>query len=136
MNADAPEPRLPPRDFARRLRRDATDAEKRLWSALRDRRLRGFKFRRQHPVPPYVLDFCCVEIGLCIELDGGGHLEPEQQRHDAARSDFLVQQGIKVVRLTNYEVLVKREELLDHLWVVVTQRAGLPGAEGVEQDGG
>ena len=122
-----PPPRLNSRDFARKLRRDSTDAEQRLWQALRDRRLRGYKFRRQHPVPPYILDFYCVELALALELDGGGHREPEQRRHDEARTAFLNQRGILVKRFTNYEVLLQTETLVDHLWILVTRRAELRG---------
>ena len=60
-------------DFARRLRRDQTDVERKLWFALRDRRLHGFKFRRQQPVGSYIVDFICFEAKLIIELDGGQH---------------------------------------------------------------
>jgi very-short-patch-repair endonuclease len=130
------DPRLSPKDFARKLRRESTDAERRLWTALRDRRLRGFKFRRQHPLPPYVLDFYCVRLALCIELDGGGHLEADQVRHDAERSAFLKWRGIKAFRFKNYDALVETQQLVDHLWVILTQRGGLVGAEGVEEIGG
>ena len=61
-------------DFARRLRRDQTDVERKLWYALRDRRHHGFKFRRQQPVGPYVVDFVCFEAKLVVELDGGQHV--------------------------------------------------------------
>jgi len=64
-----------PRDRARALRRDDTDAEARLWNALRPRRLGGWRWRRQVPKGPYILDFLCVEAGLVVELDGGQHSE-------------------------------------------------------------
>jgi very-short-patch-repair endonuclease len=127
------EPRLTPRDFARQLRQKSTDAEKRLWSLLRDRKLRGFKFRRQHPVAPYVLDFYCAELSLAVELDGGGHLEPEQRLHDQARTAFLGQRGILVKRVTNYEVLVQTEALMDHLWILLTERAGMKRIEDTQK---
>jgi very-short-patch-repair endonuclease len=127
------EPRLTPRDFARQLRQKSTDAEKRLWSLLRDRKLRGFKFRRQHPVAPYVLDFYCAELSLAVELDGGGHLEPQQRLHDQARTAFLGQRGILVKRVTNYEVLVQTEALMDHLWILLTERAGIKRIEDAQK---
>jgi very-short-patch-repair endonuclease len=127
------EPRLTPRDFARQLRQKSTDAEKRLWSLLRDRKLRGFKFRRQHPVAPYVLDFYCAELSLAVELDGGGHLEPEQRLHDQARTAFLGQRGILVKRVTNHEVLVQTEALMDHLWILLTERAGIKRIEDAQK---
>ena len=116
--------------FARKLRRNATDAEAKLWRALRDRRLRQFKFRRQHSIPPYVLDFYCHQLRLAVELDGGGHLEKQQRVHDERRDHFLREQGIDVVRLTNFEMLVHEQTLLDFLVRVVTQRAERGGGEG------
>ena len=126
------EPRMPIRNFARQLRRTSTDAERRLWRALRHRQLRGFKFRRQHPVPPYVLDFYCVGLKLCIELDGGGHLDEKLRSHDQRRSAFLREKGIKVIRIANDEVMKDVDALVDHLWLRVTKRAGLAGAEGID----
>jgi very-short-patch-repair endonuclease len=117
-----PEPRLPMIAFARKLRRDSTDAERKLWRSLRDRRLKQFKFRRQHPLEPYVLDFFSAELRLGFELDGGGHATPEQRAHDARRDAFLAERGIEVVRITNFEMLVHTESLLDHLCRVVARR--------------
>ena len=76
-----------PRDFARGLRRRQTDAERRLWARLRDRRLLGVKFARQVPIGPYVVDFCCREQKLIVELDGGQHAA--QADYDAGRTAFL-----------------------------------------------
>src|SRR5579864_70275 len=72
-------------NFARDLRANATDAEKRLWRMVRNRRLGGFKFRRQAPMGGYVLDFYCHEGKLVVEADGGQHSEPEQAAKDLAR---------------------------------------------------
>jgi very-short-patch-repair endonuclease len=102
--------------FARALRKRSTDAERRLWSILRDRGLRGHKFRRQHPVEPYVLDFFCEGIQIAVELDGGQHHTDEGLAHDQARSAFLGKQGIRVIRITNFEMLVNTEATLDWLW--------------------
>ena len=71
--------------FARELRQNETDAERLLWRLLRNRYLAGAKFRRQHPFPPYVLDFYCHELKLAIELDGGLHNLPEGRLHDKVR---------------------------------------------------
>jgi type I restriction enzyme M protein len=81
----------------RRLRRRATDAEAALWEALRGRQLAGFKFRRQHPCGPFILDFFCAEKQLAIELDGGQHYQPRAQAYDARRTDFLAARGITVL---------------------------------------
>ena len=64
-----------PNRKARKLRQEFTDAERRMWSALRDRRFCEYKFRRQHPIGPYIVDFACTQRGLAIELDGGQHAE-------------------------------------------------------------
>src|ERR1700730_1547186 len=86
---------------ARNLRKHDTWAEKLLWSWLRDRRFSAYKFRRQHPYPPHVLDFFCLEAMLNIELDGRHHGTPEQLRLDAARDAWLESRGIKVLRFWN-----------------------------------
>ena len=89
---------------ARNLRREQTPAEQRLWSALRHRQLAGLKFRRQHPYGQFILDLFCVEYQLAVEVDGDVHLDLERAAHDAERSEFLVQRGIRVLRFTNEEV--------------------------------
>ena len=84
------------RSNARRLRRDQTDAERKLWPRLRGRQVNGAKFRRQHPVGRYIADFCCPELGIVVELDGGHHaLKPLTDRR---RTDFLAQRGYRVLR--------------------------------------
>ena len=87
----------------RRLRRDQTEAERVLWQHLRDRRLLGWKFRRQHRIGPYFADFVCAEAGLVIELDGSQHLT--QQRRDETRTRLLDTHGFRVVRFWNDDVL-------------------------------
>ena len=82
----------------RRLRRDATDAERRLWQMLRAGRLQGFKFRRQHEMGPYVLDFVCVQRRLVVEADGGQHFDPEGQQHDRRRDAWLRSRGPRMDR--------------------------------------
>ena len=79
-----------PRDKARLLRREPTEAEKRLWSILRDRQREGANFRRQHPIPPYVADFACVEARLIVEVDSGHHADKSR---DADRDAYLQRQG-------------------------------------------
>jgi len=100
--------------FARQLRQQQTDAETKMWYLLRDRRLAGRKFRRQHPIPPYVVDFYCHEAKLVIELDGGQHAET--QDYDKARTAFLEQQGLRVLRFWNNEVLQETEGVLETIW--------------------
>jgi very-short-patch-repair endonuclease len=87
---------------AKELRRAATDAERRLWSLLRDRGLDDYKFRRQHPIGPYVADFACVEMRLIVEADGGQHAD---SLPDERRTAWLNAQGWTVVRFWNDEIL-------------------------------
>ena len=121
------------RDNAKRLRREMTDAERRLWKHLRAGRLEGFKFRRQHPVPPYVLDFCCVEVGLAIELDGSQHSEAR----DASRSRYLESQGWRIVRFWDNDVLNKADAVVEAIWNILSRPTlsptPLPEGEGLKQ---
>ena len=89
-------------DRARALRHDATPPEKLLWSVLRSRRLAGLKFRRQEPIGPYIVDFCCRELNLVVELDGMSH--DDKARQDAARDDWLRRKGYRVLRVANWDV--------------------------------
>lgn len=89
----------------RELRKNATDAENLLWQLLRDRQLEGLKFRRQHPLGGYILDFYCHEERLAIELDGSGHLETDQARRDEQRTKDLAALGVRVIRFWNHDVL-------------------------------
>lgn len=90
---------------ARNLRRESTDAERRLWARLRGRQIQDLKFRRQHPIPPYVADFCCVERHLIIELDGSQHTAPL----DADRTARLERDGWNVIRFWNNDVLLRTD---------------------------
>ena len=99
---------------ARRLRRRATDAERRLWRALRNRRMAGAKFRRQHPVGRYIVDFVCLEHRLAIEVDGGQHIL--QAEHDEKRTAFLASQGFRVLRFWNHDVLLRTDEVLEAIY--------------------
>ncbi|MBI4772936.1 MAG: endonuclease domain-containing protein [Deltaproteobacteria bacterium] len=97
--------------FARDLRKDQTDAEAHLWAILRNRRLAGNKFRRQHSIPPYVVDFFCNEACLVIEVDGGQH--GENRRRDDVPTAFLEEKGLRVIRFWNHEVLQSFESVLE-----------------------
>ena len=98
------------KSFARGLRKNQTDAESLLWRQLRNRQLSGFKFRRQHPVGEFIVDFCCTERQLIIEIDGGQH--SWQSEPDRARTLCLESKGYKVVRFWNDQVLTELEALL------------------------
>jgi len=89
---------------ARRLRRTMTDVERKLWNVLRSRQLESYKFRRQHPIGPYVVDFFCEQLGLAIELDGDQHGDPSNIRKDDARTAWLNAQGVRVIRFWNEDI--------------------------------
>ena len=90
--------------FARRLRREQTDAETLLWSQLRGRREDGYKFRRQHPVGSYVLDFACPSHKLAIEVDGHTHSTDSEITKDQSRTHFLESKGWTVIRFWNDDI--------------------------------
>lgn len=96
---------------ARDLRVCDTRAEARLWNALRDRRLGGWRWRRQVPFAPYILDFLCREAALVVELDGGHHAD--QLAYDARRTTHLERAGLRVLRFWNTDVLTNRHGVCD-----------------------
>jgi very-short-patch-repair endonuclease len=113
-----------PTSTARRLRRDQTGEEKELWRALRAGRFAGFKFRRQHSVGPYFLDFFCPAARLSIELDGFQHGLPEQQQHDVEREKFLATKGIEELRFWNRTWRQNRDGVLLAIWEALHRRTG------------
>jgi very-short-patch-repair endonuclease len=100
-------------DFARRLRREATDAERRVWQSIRNRQIEGRKFRRQVPIGPYVADFLCAEARLVIELDGGQHAD--RAAYDERRTAWLREQGYRVIRFWNVDVMTNFHGILDRI---------------------
>jgi very-short-patch-repair endonuclease len=102
-----------PRDYARGLRHRQTDAERRLWARLRDRRLQGAKFARQVPIGPYVVDLCCRELKVIVELDGGQHAAAA--RADAKRTALLEALGYRVLRFWNNDVLANTDGVLQRI---------------------
>ncbi|WP_204366345.1 endonuclease domain-containing protein [Comamonas sp. B-9] len=105
---------------ARALRQASTTAEQLLWRHLRNRQLAGAKFRRQHPLGPYILDFVCLEQGLVVELDGGQHADLQAQAYDQQRSAWLQQQGLRVLRFWNHEVVQQTNEVLARVLQALT----------------
>jgi very-short-patch-repair endonuclease len=118
----------PPRltRVARVLRKKETWAEKLLWSWLRDRRFSSYKFRRQHPFGPHVLDFFCLEAWLDLELDGFQHGTPEQQAKDIERDALLEARGIKVLRFWNSRLRREKEAIRGTIWRMLQERAPHP----------
>ncbi len=95
---------------ARRLRRDMTDAEAKLWNALRNRQLAGHKFVRQQPIGLFFADFCCRERRLVVEADGEQHAENVR---DVGRDAFMTESGYRVIRFWNHEILKSLEMVED-----------------------
>src|SRR5438132_9655142 len=100
------------RQLARGLRKKPTSAEELLWQLLRDRRLLGFKFRRQHQFGDYVADFFCREAQLVIECDGEIHNRNEAWHHDQNRDAYMISQGLRVLRISNQRILNEPDKVL------------------------
>lgn len=107
---------------ARTLRKDDTEAERRLWEELRNWRLNGFKFVRQLPIGPYFADFTCRAAKLVVEVDGATHGSEGEVRHDAARTRFLEEQGWRVLRVWNEEVFTARNAVCDTILMALEKR--------------
>ena len=107
-------------EYAREIRHRTTEAEQQLWTSLRNKQLKGKKFRRQHAIVNYVVDFYCNECKLAIELDGNFHTETEAKKYDASRTALLNELGITVLRFWNEEVIKDPSKVLqrisDHLF--------------------
>lgn len=101
---------------ARELRRNMTEAERRLWSAIRHRRLNRYKFRRQQQIGHYIVDFYCPEARLVIEVDGSQHSNEEQAWYDYRRSSWLKSKSYRILRFTNHDVLRHPVEVVEAIW--------------------
>lgn len=112
---------------AKRMRQSMTPPEARLWTQLRGHRLNGYKFRRQHPFGPYILDFYCAAARLAVEVDGRGHDHPEQLEHDRRRTNWLAGHGVRVVRLAAIDVRDELDGVLGFILGCVRDRAGNGG---------
>jgi very-short-patch-repair endonuclease len=97
------------------LRRAMTEAVKMLWQRLRDRQLNGFRFRRQHPVNEFIVDFFCYEAMMAIEVDGSVHADSYQLERDTERTRILNRFGIQVIRFTNTEVETEMERVIERI---------------------
>ncbi len=107
--------------FARDLRRQPTDAERRLWLLLRKHRLAGFRFRRQYPVCGYIVDFICLSARLVIEADGGQHREPEALRYDEIRTAALSAAGFRVIRFSDRDILKETDVVANEIYRRLTE---------------
>ena len=125
------------RSNARALRKNSTDAERILWSELRDHRLLGAGFRRQVPIENYIADFICHAARLVIELDGGQHFSDEAEQRDASRSMVIEARGFHALRFSNHDVMTNRAGVLETIAAAIAARAPtltLPRKRGREQD--
>ncbi len=111
------------RKLARILRSDMTDAEQLLWYHLRRRQLANQRFRRQVPIGPYVVDFCCLEMRVVIEVDGSQHMD---SKHDQKRDAWLSAAGYRILRFWNHDVLRRTESVLDQILDVMATTCPLP----------
>lgn len=109
------------RRFARELRQPQTPAEATVWRYLRNRNLK-FKFRRQHPIDFFIIDFYCAEAKLLIEIDGESHFANEQMEYDQASTEYLEGLGYKVIRFTNNDVRYNFNEVVSEIIRVVEKR--------------
>ena len=103
------------RDNRKKLRNSLTHAEAKLWTFLKNSQLENKKFRRQHSVGPYVLDFYCPSEKICIELDGEGHYNEASFEYDSARTEYLNSLNIKVIRFENNDVFENTEGVLEEI---------------------
>jgi adenine-specific DNA-methyltransferase len=115
------------RNFARQLCKSSTDAEAKLWSILRSRKLAGYKFRRQYPIAGFIVDFHCAQERLAVELDGGQHGDPAAVEYDAKRTITLVEMGVSVVRYANHDVLRTSDEIAEDIYRQLT--VGMPSPQ-------
>jgi len=109
-------------DRARALRKTLSPPEAVLWRCLRNKGLQGLKFRRQHPLGPYILDFYCDAVRLTVEIDGASHQGEAQARHDARRDAWLAQQGIRTLRIPAQWIRQDLQGVLDQISRVANDR--------------
>jgi len=106
---------------ARRMRHTPTSAEDALWQHLRNRRLNGAKFRRQHGICGFIVDFACIASKLVIEVDGIVHEDPDQQLYDVERQNYLEGAGFQVLRFSNGDVLQSIDAVLERIGEVLNE---------------
>ena len=107
---------------ARALRRNQTEAEKRLWGYLRNKTLQGHKFNRQVPIGQYIVDFLCHDSKLVLEIDGATHGDAHEIEYDEKRTGFLNAQGYLVIRCSNADVFENLNGVLDTILIALKDR--------------
>jgi adenine-specific DNA-methyltransferase len=127
--------RHPNRERARELRTNMTSTETFVWYRIRRCQLGGFKFRRQHPLGPYIVNFVCLERKLVLELDGGQHADPKQAEYDDRRTAWLRERGYRVYRVWNFEAPKEWEAIADHIWELLREAGPPASARGKSAEG-
>ncbi|MDH3027912.1 endonuclease domain-containing protein [Methylobacterium fujisawaense] len=107
---------------ARSLRRTQTSAEAKLWRVLRNRALNGWKFRRQHPIDPYIVDFACIEAKLIVEVDGATHSTDAELVRDAMRTEILESLGFALLRIPNADIHDHRDGVRETILAALERR--------------
>jgi len=102
--------------FSQQLRKNMTDAERRLWSRIRGKQLKGCQFYRQKTIGEYIVDFYCPSAKLVLELDGGQHYTEEGQLKDKVRDEYLAGLGLQVLRFSDRDVLIQTDGVLEKIW--------------------
>lgn len=110
-----------PIEFAKYMRKNPTEAESILWLFLKNKQT-GYKFRRQHPIGDYIVDFVNLYSGTIIEIDGGYHKEEQQKIYDETRTQYLTSKGYTVIRFSNEEVMAKPEEVINKIKDFITEK--------------
>lgn len=109
-------------DKCRELRKSQTNAERKIWAMLRNRRLARTKFRRQFPLGKYILDFYCTECKLGIELDGGQHYDDNEKQRDKQRTDELAKYGVTIVRFSNLDALKEIDSVAEFIYKAIQNK--------------
>ena len=104
------------KQFSQQLRKNMTDAERRLWSRIRGKQLKGSQFYRQKTIGDYIVDFYCPKAKLVIELDGGQHYTEEGKEKDEVRDNYLTGMGLQVLRFSDRDVLTQLDGVLEKIW--------------------
>ncbi|MDT8318231.1 MAG: endonuclease domain-containing protein [bacterium] len=102
--------------YSQKLRKDMTDAERKLWSKIRGRQLKGHQFYRQKPIGCFIVDFYCPKAKLVIELDGGQHFSEEGMTKDGQRDSYMEGLGLRVLRFSDREVFENMRGVLEKIW--------------------
>ncbi len=118
--SDLPIPAKGGRQRARNLRNNMTKGEWKLWGNIRNKQL-DIRFRRQHPIDNYIVDFIALKIGLIIEIDGAQHSESRKEENDKIRTKYLERLGLKVIRFNNYEVLTNIDGVIAKIIMIIEE---------------